>query len=104
MPKSEFKIGDLITNGTSAGKVLELVDRDPRWKTSGVRVMNIGLEKFGSNVGYSSFKPDYLLSSWRIVPEDWAPVVGGDLEERYVWTAGYSRLQRELRRAEAVDA
>ena len=97
-----FEVGDLITDGSSAGTVLNIVDRDPRWKTSGVRVLNIGLDTFDGNVGYASFIPNYLLNGWRLVPMDWAPVVGGGLEERYVWRdgkVGY-RLQRELRTVE----
>lgn len=99
MAEAAFKPGDLITNGSEAGRVLERVARDSRWQSPGVRIMNIGLEVFGGNVGMSSFVPDYLLSSWRPVPHDWEPVIGGELEERYVWVAGYTRLRREVRRA-----
>lgn len=93
-----FALNDVITNGSSAGKVIEIVKRDPTWKCAGVRVMNIGLETFGGNVGFASFVPDYL--SWKLVSFEWAPVIGGGLEERYVWTAGGKRLAREVRRIE----
>jgi len=46
----------------------------------------------------SSFLADYIASGWKIVPMDWAPVAGGGLEERYVWTPDYSGIRRELRR------
>jgi hypothetical protein len=100
---SDLKIGDLITNGSSAGKVLELVDRDPDWKTAGVRVHNIPLEQFGGNAGMSSFVADHQLGGWRIVPMEWVPVTGGSLEERYEWAPNYSRLQRQVRRIERTS-
>jgi hypothetical protein len=74
-----FKINDIITNGTSAGRVIEHVAKDPSWKVPGVRVANIGMGQFGGLPGYSSFVPDYLL---------------------YVWPAYGQRLARELRKAE----
>lgn len=96
-----FNIGDMITNGSSAGKVIEKVGRDPRWKTHGLKVQNMALEEFGGNVGQSSFVPGYLLSSWRLLPLEWTSI-GGGLEERYVWTANLHGqwLQREIRKIE----
>lgn len=91
------QVGSTITNGSSAIRVTERVARDPRWRTSGWRGLAVPLETFGGNAGMSEFVADYLLGSWRHVPFEWEPVVGGDLEERYVWTAGYRRLQREVR-------
>ncbi len=93
----EIQVGSTITDGSSAGRVIERVERDPRWKTSGWRVANIGLEKFGGNVGTTTFIPDYLLGSMRHVPFEWAPMTGGGLEERYVWSADWTRLVREVR-------
>ena len=95
---SKFKIGDLITNGVSAGRVMEIVKHDPEWRTSGVKILNIGLASFGGNVGYTSFVADYL--SWHLLPLEWSPVVGGGLEERYVNRPGHGRMVRELRRIE----
>jgi hypothetical protein len=95
---TKFKVGDLITSGCSAGTVLEIVERDPMWKTSGVRIRNVPMEKYGGNADMSSFLADYIAAGWKIVPMDWVPVVGGGLEERYVWTADYSGIRRELRR------
>lgn len=91
------QVGATITNGSSAIRVTERVARDARWRTSGWRGLAVPLETFGGNAGMSEFVADYLLSSWRHVPFEWEPVVGGGLEERYVWTAGYRRLQREVR-------
>lgn len=93
-----FAANDLITNGSSVGKVLNRVDRDPRWKCSGYRIQNIGLEEFGGNIGQTSFLADYLAPGWRKIPFEWTPVVGGSLEERYAWVAGYTRLSRQLRK------
>jgi len=63
--------------------------------------MCIPLEQFGGNAGMSDFIPDYLAASWRHVPFKWTPVIGGGLEERYVWSSDWRRLQREVRRIEA---
>jgi hypothetical protein len=92
-----FEIGAFITNGSSAGRVVEIVEKDPRWGRPALRLANIGLEEFGGNVGMTDAIPDYLLSGWRRIPFEWSPVTGGRLEERYVWRAGYTRLDRELR-------
>lgn len=93
-----FKVGDIITNGTSAGEVLKRVDRDPHWKVPGWSIRNIGLTQFGGNRGYTSVIPDYLAASWRVViPGQWYPSDGGGLESRYVWAPGYLHLQKENR-------
>lgn len=92
------QIGSTITNGDEALRITERVQRDSRWRASGWRGANIGLEEFGGNVGMTSFVPDYLLSGWRHVPFEWERITGGRIEERYVWAAGYRRLQREVRR------
>lgn len=97
-----FEINNIITNGSSAGKVVEHVEHDLGWKVSGVRIQNISLEAFGGNVGMTSFVPDYLASSWRKVPFEWTPIVGtavDPLEERYVWSKDYRHISREIRRA-----
>lgn len=100
-----FNVGTYITNGASAGRVTELVERDPRWKTDGVRVSNIGLELFGGNVGQTSFVPGYLLGSWAEIPFEWAPVKGSDdLVERYVWRDNWRRLEREVQRRDEVTS
>jgi hypothetical protein len=96
---SDFKTGDIITNGSSAGVVLALVAKDPIWKVPGVRVINVGLEQFNGNVGHTSFVPDYLLCGWRVLPVEWAPVIGGSLEERYVAASCGTRYSREVRKA-----
>lgn len=95
---TSFRVDDVITNGSSAGKVIEIMTgQDPRWRTPGVRLVNISLEQFGGMPGCSSFVPDYLLSGWRLVPFEWTALVGGKAEERYVWSKDYRRLQREVR-------
>lgn len=97
---TNFRIDDVITNGSSAGKVIEVMSgSDPRWRTPGIRMVNISLEQFGGQPGVSSFVPDYLLSGWRLVPFEWQLVIGGGAEERYVWSKDYRRLQREVRPA-----
>lgn len=92
-----FGIGAYITNGSSAGRVVEIVEKDPRWKVPALKLANIGLEAFGGNVGMTDTVPDYLLSGWYPIPFEWSPVVGGGLQERYVWVDNYRRLQREVR-------
>lgn len=87
-------VGSTITNGSSAMRV------DAREKfrgTFGWRGMNISLEQFGGNTGMTSWIADHTAASWRHVPFDWSPVVGGGLEERYVWSSDWRRLQREVR-------
>lgn len=98
MTALEIQIGSTITNGSSALRITERVERDTRWGTAGWRGTCIALEQFGGNTGLSDFIPDYLARNWRHVPFEWAPVVGGKVEERYVWAAGYRWLQREVRR------
>jgi len=92
-----FGIGDYITNGSSAGRVVEIVDKDPRWKVPALRLANIGLEEFGGNVGMTEAVPDYLLSGWHRIPFEWAATKYGGMEERYVWRDNYRRLEREVR-------
>ncbi len=96
-----FKIGALITNGSQAGKVQEIVARDPHWKTGGVRISNIAMERFGGNAGMTSFVPSYLLGSWRaIVIGQSYPVVGtaGAVTETFNWSADYSHIRRDVAR------
>jgi hypothetical protein len=93
-----FTIGDYITNGSSAGRVIEVVERDPRWHCPALRLSNVGLEVFGGNVGMASSVPDYLLTGWRRIPFDWTPNPGGQTEERYVWRDNWRRLEREVRK------
>ncbi len=89
--------GATITNGSSALRVTERVEKDPRWQCPSWAGINVSLEQFGGNPGTRTSVPDYLLGSWRHVPFEWEPVVGGDLEERYVWSPTYRWLQREVR-------
>jgi hypothetical protein len=98
---SPFRVDDVITNGSSAGKVIEVVEHDPTWNSSGVRIQNIGLELYGGNVGMSSFVPSYLLSSYHLVPFQWTAAPGGHVEIRYTWSKDYRRLTREVRRVES---
>jgi hypothetical protein len=100
MDTSEVQVGSTITNGSSALRVTERVEQDPRWGTPSWAGINISLEQFGGNPGTRTSVPDYLLGSWRNVPFEWTPVVGGGLEERYVWSPTYRWLQREVRKAE----
>lgn len=97
MDTSEVQVGSTITNGSSALRITERVDKDPRWGTPSWRGLCIALEEFGGNTGTTDTVPDYLLGSWSHVPFEWRPVTGGDLEERYVWTPDWRRLQREVR-------
>lgn len=99
MIATKFNVTAIITNGSSAGRVVEIeTEKDPHWGTAGIRVENISLEQFGGNPGTRSFLPGYVLGSWHIVPFEWAPVTGSPtLQERYVWKDGYRRLERELR-------
>ena len=94
-----FGIGDYITNGSSAGRVIEVVERDPHWHGPALKLSNIGLEAFGGNVGMASSVPDYLLSGWRRIPFEWTANPGGQTEERYVWRDNWRRLEREVRPA-----
>lgn len=94
----KVEVGSVITNGSSALKITERVEKNPRWGTAGWRGVCIPLERYGGNPGMSDFVPDYLVASWRHVPFEWTPVVGGGVEERYVWSSGYRWLQREVRR------
>jgi hypothetical protein len=95
-----IKIGSIITNGSSALRVDRRVNNNPRWRTPGWEGVVIAMEEFASR-GVRDFVPDYLASSWRHVPFEWASVVGShDLEVRYVWSHGYRYLQREVRRCQ----
>lgn len=98
MDTSEVQVGSTITNGSSALRITERVERDPRWGTPSWRGINVPLERFGGNPGTTTTVPDYLLGSWSDVPFEWRPVVGGALEERYVWASDWRRLEREVRR------
>ena len=90
-----FSRGDLVTNGSSAGRLRERIARDPRWKVAGWRIENVAMEQFGGNSGMTAFVPDYLLGNWKLVPLDWREVTGAGLEERYVLVA--RGLRREVR-------
>jgi hypothetical protein len=102
MDTAEVQVGSTITNGSSALRITERVAHDRRWGTPSWRGMCIPLEAFGGNPGTTDTVPDYLLGSWHHVPFEWRPVTGGALEERYVFSADWRRLQREVRRAEPV--
>lgn len=95
----EIQVGSTITNGSSAIRVTERVERDPVWRAPGWRGLCIPLEAFGGNPGTTTFVPDYLLTSWRHVPFEWTPVTGAEVMERYVWEPGWRRLQRQVCRA-----
>jgi hypothetical protein len=96
----EIEQGMLITNGSSAMLTTEHVKKDRNWGAPGWRGQGVGLYAFDGNVGMTVFVPDYLLRDWRVLPEDWTPVVGGGLEERYV-EAAPGRMIREVRKVEA---
>lgn len=96
---NSFSIGDLITNGSQAGKVQAQVARDPQWNSAGVRIANIALERFGGNAGMTQFVPDHLLGSWRkIVVGQAYPVTGtaGRVTETFNWSADYGQLRRDV--------
>ncbi len=97
MDTAEVQVGSTITNGSSALRITRRVERDRRWGTPSWEGMCIPLEAFGGNPGMTDTVPDYLLGSWSHVPFEWRPVTGGGLEERYVWTPDWRRLQREVR-------
>ena len=97
MDTADVQVGSTITNGSSALRITERVDKDPRWGTPSWRGLCIPLEAFGGNAGMTDTVPDYLLGSWSHVPFEWRPVTGGHLEERYVWTADWRRLDRQVR-------
>lgn len=102
MTTLEIQVGSTITNGSSAMRVTERVESEPRWRVPGWRGLNIGLERFGGNTGSTGFVPDYLLSGWYHVPFEWRALPGGAVEERYVWSANWTHLQREVRKAPTV--
>jgi hypothetical protein len=97
----EIQVGSTITNGSSAIRVTERVAKDQRWGTPGWRGECIRLEQFG-NASMSDFVPDYLLSGWYHLPFEWRACIGGQVEERYVWSPRWTHLQREVRRIEAA--
>jgi hypothetical protein len=96
----EVQVGSTVTNGSSALRITERVEKDARWGTSGWRGICIPLEQFGGNPGMSDFIPDYLVSNWHHVPFEWEPLVGGGVEHRYVWSSDWRWLQHEVRRAQ----
>lgn len=98
MKTEDIQVGSTITNGSEALRITEKVIKDVRWGTPGWRGINIPTEQYGGNPGTTSFVPDYLVGSWCDVPFEWTPCTGGGVEERYVWTPDWRRLQREVRR------
>jgi hypothetical protein len=99
----DVQVGATITNGSSCIRVTARVEKDPDWHAPGWRGVNISLEAFGGNRGMSSFVPDHMLSGWYHLPFDWRPCVGGQVEERYVWSPDWQWLQREVRKIEGVQ-
>lgn len=100
----DIQVGSTIMNGSSALRVDQRVEKDPRWNGPGWSGINIPLEAFGGNPGTRGFLPDYLALSWRHVPFEWTVCPGGKVEERYVWSRGYRYLQREVRRIVELPA
>jgi hypothetical protein len=95
-----FKLGDVLTSPSGFFcKVVELVAKDPRWKCSGYRVLQLD-NGTGDGHGFTEFLAGYLASSWRVIEVDgpWlpAPRTGGELEERFVSRG--SSMARELRK------
>lgn len=101
MTAIKVQVGSTITNGSSCIRVIERVEKDPRWKCPAWRGINIPLEEFGGNPGTTSSVPDYLLSGWYDVPFEWRTLPGGTQQERYVWASDWRRLQREVRQVVA---
>lgn len=97
MDTAEVQVGSTITNGSSALRINRRIERDPRWGTPSWEGISVSLEEFGGMNGMTDTVPDYLLGSWRHLPFEWTPVVGGALEERYVWAPSWRWLQREVR-------
>lgn len=97
MDTADVQVGSTITNGSSALRITERVQRDPRWGTPSWRGLCVPLEAFGGNPGMTDSVPDYLLGGWTHVPFEWRPCAGHATEERYVWAPGWRRLQREVR-------
>lgn len=91
------QVGSTITNGSSAMRVTQRIETNTRWGSPGWRGLAISLEAFGGNTGATEFVPDYLLTGWYHVPFEWRAVIGGGLEERYVWSSDHRHLQREVR-------
>lgn len=100
--KHPVQPGATITNGSSALRVTAREEHSSRWSGPAWRGLCVPLEQFGGNAGMSDTVPDYLLGSWRHVPFEWEPVVGGKLEERFVWSPTYRWLQREVRPVQPV--
>jgi hypothetical protein len=92
----QIQVGSTITNGSSAIRVTERAEKDARWGTPGWRGLPIPFD------GYPvvrDFVSDHEVVNWRHVPFEWTEYAGSGVEERYVWTDGWRRLQREVRRA-----
>ena len=97
---SKYSVGDIIESGSRIGRVTEIVAKDKRWKSSGVRVAYFDMGTCDGSMNAlvgtitTEFLADYLTS--RLAPLEWSRVVGGSLEERYVYSG--SQARRELRR------
>ncbi len=87
---------------TSGGDLLALesrVSNDPRWHCPGWRVTRLN----GGLPGTTEFRPDHLVTGYRrVVIGQWAPVVGVDLESR--WVREGARYSREYRRRDPLEA
>lgn len=92
-----YAVGDYLANSSGQIlKVIEIVARDPRWKCAGYRVVP-GHTGYGDGSGMSKFLADYIASDYaKVIPGEWAPVIGGDLEFRWVCPRG--TWSRELRK------
>lgn len=101
MRVTEVQLGSTITNGSSCMRITGRVEKSASWGTAGWRGTCISLERFGGNTGMTDFIPDHLLSPWRHVPFEWKPMFKASrVEERYVWSADWSWLRREVRPCE----
>lgn len=92
-----MNVGSTVMNELAVLRITERVEEDPRWKTSGWRGQYIPLSTRLFIVAHTGFIPDFLVHRWQHVPFEWRPVAGGATEERYVWTADYRHLEREVR-------
>jgi len=94
----DIQVGSIITNGSRAVRITERIqgDRGIVWKGA-----HISLDQFEVGTGTTTFLAEVTLQEWRHVPFEWRAVVGGQLEERYVWGEGCRWLQREVRRVES---
>src|SRR5574343_1953343 len=97
--RPEIRPGVLLAD--SFGNLYQVqhrVDRDPRWKVPGWRVLKL-YTQFGDSHSMTEFLAGYLTDGHTVVTlDEWTPVLGGGVEARWVHDAESGRFVRELRR------